>query len=259
MAFLDELLSALPGDRPVKEVHIGIHWTTVGLGGGPLGEAARTGLAKTMLPQEGPGHHHEHNHGSVAEAGHLHEQSAHALARLARSTSGPERGIGWAAINALLPPDERLCVELNARDYLTEYGAGKRVAVVGHFPFVEAVRETAKQLWVLELNPGPGDLPASAAPDVLSEADIIAVTSLTLINDTFEELAALWRREATVMMLGPSTPFSPLLFERGVSILSGTVVVDPALANRCVCQGASFRQVQGVRLLTMKRDGWAGD
>lgn len=253
MAVLDDLLAALPADRPAQEVHIGIHWTTVGLASGPGGQPARFGLAKTLLPQEGPGHNLEH--GSVADAGRLQEHSAHALAHLARSPSGPERAVGWAAINALVVPDPARCVELNARDYLVEHGAGKRVVVVGHFPFVEQVRRAARQLWVLELNPAPGDTPASAAPEVLPQADIVAVTSLTLLNDTFEQLTSLWRRDATVMLLGPSTPFSPLLFDHGIGILSGTEIVDPALANRCICQGASFQQVRGVRLLTMTRAG----
>jgi hypothetical protein len=58
------------------------------------------------------------------------------------------------------------------------------------------------------------------------------------------------RPEATVMLLGPSTPLSPLLYDYGVDILSGTLVVDEAAVLRTVGQGASFRQVEGTKLLT---------
>jgi uncharacterized protein (DUF4213/DUF364 family) len=58
------------------------------------------------------------------------------------------------------------------------------------------------------------------------------------------------------MMLGPSTPLSPVLFNHGVSILSGSKVMDEAAVLRTVGQGATFQQVEGVRLLTFRRDAW---
>lgn len=251
MPLPDDLLASLPVDRGVVGVHIGIHWTTVGLAEGPNGEPARWGMAKTLLPEERPGHRHEHASGSVAKAGTLQTCTAHELAALALSHSGPEQSVGWAAINALNAPDESRCVELNAGDFLLERGQGKRVVVVGHFPFVRQLRPVVGELWVLELNPAPGDTPAGAAPEVVPQADVVAVTSLTLLNGTFGGLAGLWRADATVILLGPSTPFSPLLFDYGIDYLSGTDIVDPERANRTICQGASFKQVQGVRLLTM--------
>jgi uncharacterized protein (DUF4213/DUF364 family) len=56
------------------------------------------------------------------------------------------------------------------------------------------------------------------------------------------------------MLLGPSTPLSPILFDHGVNILSGTRVVDEAAVLRTVSQGASFPQVEGVQLLTFVRE-----
>jgi hypothetical protein len=46
---------------------------------------------------------------------------------------------------------------------------------------------------------------------------------------------------------------SSFLFDYGVDVISGTRVVDPELALRCVSEGATFRQIGGVRLLTMER------
>jgi uncharacterized protein (DUF4213/DUF364 family) len=62
--------------------------------------------------------------------------------------------------------------------------------------------------------------------------------------------------EALVMMLGPSTPLSPVFYNYGVSILSGTRVINEATVLRTVSQGATFQQVEGVRLLTFRRDAW---
>lgn len=45
------------------------------------------------------------------------------------------------------------------------------------------------------------------------------------------------------MLLGPSTPLSALLFNYGISILSGARVVDEDATLRTIAQGGSFRQV----------------
>jgi uncharacterized protein (DUF4213/DUF364 family) len=98
------------------------------------------------------------------------------------------------------------------------------------------------------------EYPAEAAADLLPQADVVAITGTTLINHTLDGLLALCPTAATVMVLGPSTPLSPILFDYGVDIISGAFVVDETAVLRTTGQGASFRQVQGVRLLTFFRD-----
>jgi hypothetical protein len=183
------------------------------------------------------------------------ERSALELASLIHSDSLLEASIGMATINSLLKVDEAACVELNAEKVIRERGAGKGVAIVGHFPFIQRVRADVGQLWVLEMRPGPGDLPAEAASEVIPQADVVAITSTTLINRTFEGLLALCRPDAYVLLLGPTTPLSPLLFEQGLDMLSGSLVDDVDGVLRLVGQGATFRQIhrQGVRLVTMAR------
>jgi uncharacterized protein (DUF4213/DUF364 family) len=61
------------------------------------------------------------------------------------------------------------------------------------------------------------------------------------------------RPDAFVLLLGPSTPLSPVLFDAGLSGLSGTVVDDLGQVLLSVGQGATFRQIKrrgGLRLLT---------
>jgi len=190
----------------------------------------------------------------VRDAGFLLERRGLELAMLARSTSPMEAAVGIAAINALLPAPEGRWADLNAEEVLAELGAGKRVALVGHFPFVPRLRERSGTLWVLEQHPRGEDLPVEAAADVIPHADVLAISGTTLINHTFEGLMALRRPEAVVLVLGPSTPLSPILFDHGVHILSGTVVEDVEAVLRAVSQGANFLQIrrQGVRLVTMR-------
>jgi uncharacterized protein (DUF4213/DUF364 family) len=56
------------------------------------------------------------------------------------------------------------------------------------------------------------------------------------------------------MVLGATTPLSPVLFDHGVTLISGSRVVDEKAVHRTVGQGANFRQVEGVRLMTLARD-----
>lgn len=249
MSILDALLDSLPEDRPVREVRVCVHWTAV-MVDGPPGEPPLCGLAASLRGDEGP-----HGHRQVRGAGRLHQLSARELAEYLRSDYLPEASIGMAAVNALIVPDLSRCVELNAGDFLVEKGRDRHVALVGHFPFIPALRRAARRLSVLEQDPGPDEFPAEAAPQVLPQADVVAITGSTLINHTFDELVELCRPDALVMVLGPSTPLSPVLFDHGVVVLSGVQVIDAEAVLRTISQGATFRQVEGVRLLTcVKRE-----
>ncbi len=241
MKILDDLIGSLAVDAPASEVRIGRFWTAVW--------SRECGLASTT----GPG---EHAHGSrfVQEAGSMAGRSALELARLAHSESSLEAGVGLAAINSLLEVDESRCVELNAGDLLIERGRDREVALVGHFPFVPALREAAANLSVLELRPQSGDAAAEEAANIVPRADVVAITGSAFINHSLEGLLRLCRADAFVVILGPTTPLSPVLFDHGADVISGTRVVDPELALRFVGEGATFRQIQGIRLLSMARE-----
>jgi uncharacterized protein (DUF4213/DUF364 family) len=189
----------------------------------------------------------------VREPGRLDGRSGRELANLLCSERILEASIGMAALNALLEVDEGAMTEVNAEQIILEWGADRRVAIVGHFPFIERVRQVAADCWVLERDPAPGDLPAGQAGEVLPRADVVALTGTSLLNHTFDDLIALCRPEAFVLLLGPSTPLSPVLFDAGVDALSGTRVQEPERVLRSLSQGATFRQIKrggGLRLLT---------
>lgn len=239
MKLLNDLLSNLDADAPVRSILIGAHWTVVC--------TRHCGMAATLMS--------EHLHGDlhVSEAGHLLQKSARELAELALSDERLEASIGLATINSLLDVDESLAVEVNASEVLASRGRGKNVALIGHFHFIPKLRESAGQLWVIEKNPTGDEYPAEAAADLLPRADVIAITGSAILNHTMDDLLAVCPPHAMVMVLGPSTPLSPILYKHGVTILSGTRVVDEAAVHRTVGQGASFRQVEGVRLLTFQK------
>lgn len=179
------------------------------------------------------------------------EKNAEELVSLVHSQSLLEAAIGMATINSLLPVDESVMLERNAGDILLEKGTGKNVAVIGHFPFLPKVRQQAANLWVLENNPLEGDFGPEQAEEFLPQADVVAITGTSITNHTFDGLIRLCRPDAFVLMLGDSVPFTPLLFDHRVDALCGTVVSEPDKVLRCVSQGGNYRQIQGVKRLTV--------
>ncbi len=149
--------------------------------------------------------------------------------------------------------DTHSCTELNATEVILRKGEGKRVAIVGHFPFIPRVRERVKELWVIEKNPGEDDFEEEEADRLIPRADVVAITGTSLTNHTLGHLLGLCDPGAYVVMLGDTVPLSPVLFDHGVHALSGTRVVDADLALHCVSQGANFRQIRGTERLTMTK------
>jgi hypothetical protein len=234
-------------DARVTDVRAGLHWTAVVLER-PDGRLS-AGLAATLTPEGW-----EHGRPFVREAGRLIGRPALDVAALIRSDSPTERSIGLAALNAQIGAERALAAsEGNAEDLLFQLGAGKRVAVVGHFPFVDRLRLIADQCWVLELQPGPTDEPAERAPELIPQADVVVITAMTLLNGTFGALVRLSHPGAFVMLLGPSAPLSPTFFDYGIDAISGAVVYDIPAVLAAVSQGANFRQMPGRRLLTLVR------
>ena len=77
--------------------------------------------------------------------------SGKTLARLIADDSPLHASLGLAALNSLLPelPRQHLTT-LNAADLILDLGTGERVAVIGHFPFVEKMQGKFKELMVFE-------------------------------------------------------------------------------------------------------------
>ena len=158
-----------------------------------------------------------------------------------------------ATINSLLEIDEGRCDSLNAGDLIAEKGKDKRVAIVGHFPFIPKLREIPKELWVIEKNPREGDLTEAETENYIPQADVVGITGTSLTNHTMEQLLKLCKPSAYIIVLGDTAPLSPVLFDYGVDAISGTKVIDSELALRCVSQGATYRQIKGIQKLTMIR------
>ena len=245
MALLDDIITQMQ-DGTIESVTIGTHWT--GVVARVEGEL-RCGLSSTVSEE-----HHVHGVADVPEAGRLHNLAPRELAAYSTSGNPTMSSVGVAAINALLPRNPESWVDRNAEEVILEHGRGKKVALIGHFPFVPRCREEIADFNVIEREPREGDLPAEAAERVLPESDVVAITGMTLVNHTLENLLKLCRPETLVLVLGPSTPLSPVMYDYGVNMLSGSIVTDLDAVLNTLSQGGNFMQVHraGVRLVTIE-------
>jgi uncharacterized protein (DUF4213/DUF364 family) len=243
---IEELLLGEINRGQILDVCIGIRWTAVV---SLVGGARKCGLATSLQYQN------KHSaKATVEKAGYLAELNSDELARYILSSNTLERSIGVAAINSLLPDSPQNTVEINAEHEIARLGREKKVVLVGHFPFVHRLGEEVGELFVLEREPRKGDYPEKDAPQIIPQADVVAITSLTIINGSYSGILELCSPSAHVMLLGPSTPLSPALFDHGITTLSGAKVFDIESVIKGIKQGANFKQLHrlGVNLVTMR-------
>jgi hypothetical protein len=173
------------------------------------------------------------------------------LASLVASWDELDSCLGVAALNSVINTRAHLdglrgeceveASEMSSFSFLRERVAGKKVAVVGHFPGLESLADEC-ELSILERTPSAGDYPDPACEYILPEQDFVFITGTTLINKTLPRLLEL-SRGAFVALVGPSVPLSPVLFSYGVDLLGGTVVVDEERLRRVIEEAAGAGEI----------------
>ena len=243
MQILRDILGSLSVDGPIREVRRGVHSTAV--------VSRFCGLSSTMMRDVC----HEREWTEPEKP--LTEMTARELAQSALSKDVSRASLGLAAINSLIEVKTEQCADIDGLKLVREIGEKKNISVIGHFPFLEALKEVARNLWVIEKHPLPGDLPEETSREYLPQSDIIVISATTLINHTLSGLLALCREGSFKMLLGPTTPMSEVLFDHGIDVLSGSVVIDKDTVLKAVSEGASFMRLKktgGVRFVTMRKE-----
>jgi hypothetical protein len=176
-----------------------------------------------------------------------HHYSGKTLARMIQDDHPLKASLGMAALNSLLPEiPPQYVTTLNAGDLIIQLGKHKRVAIIGHFPFIKKMQGKFKELMVFEKSPKSGDLEENLIPCKLHAADIVAVTATTIANKTLENILSNCREGAVKMIIGPSTPLCNITFELGFDYVAGTLVEDAVLLKEGIVNGYTFKQVRGV-------------
>jgi uncharacterized protein (DUF4213/DUF364 family) len=166
------------------------------------------------------------------------------LATAVRSWNFADAALGMAAINAFYNSPERPWIsEALARggvpgafEVWRRRTAGKKAAVIGHFNHLERTLGDVCELSILEKQPRPGDYPDSACEFLLPQQDFVFATGVTFINKTFPRLLELSKR-CGLVLVGPSVPMAPLLFDEGVLDLQGFVATDLGLCRTVISTG----------------------
>lgn len=245
----DDLIERIPYDILADQITIGLHWTTVSAGN-------FYGAAMTVSTQSYPGSCLDSRRG----------QPLRYLASLAKSWNFVEASVGVAAINAYynneLTWKQHGKVDLpwrmlggeNAFDGYAQEVRGKRVAVIGHFRQLENYLTEAEEVSVLERQPTGADLPDSACEYILPEQDYVFITGSTLVNKTLPRLLQL-SEKAKVILVGPSTPMTSILFNYGVDEMGGFLVRERSCMEDAAAMGEHrgfFSSGERVRMVRRK-------
>jgi uncharacterized protein (DUF4213/DUF364 family) len=249
------LLARLPEAESVRRIIQGASWVLAVVRGTCGREAA--GMAGIPRGLRGqccvPGH-------AAPEAGQPLEitfdaaEPATRWARLLLSTDNGEAALGLAVINALLALEPETAAPIDGVDWLLARAAGRNVAVIGGFPFVDReLRRIARDVWVFEREPGARELHEARAPELLPNAEIVVITGSALANHTLDAMLSVTAPHAVRMLLGPSTPLTSALFPFGFDALSGVRVADAEAVAHAVSAGTGFRRMTGLQRVTLLR------
>jgi uncharacterized protein len=235
MKLVDALLESIPDqETTIANLLIGLHWIAL--------DSATTGVAHVFRGNQGF---------ELSAAGNIIGKNAREITRLLHSWEPLEASLGLAAFNSLMQPRGE---QVNVHEYIMSKAPGKTVTCVGRFPFYPELARTAARSYLLEMAPGEGELPPFAAEEVVPESNLVIITGTTLITKTMQRLLELTQRKSLVIILGPSTPLSEVLFDYGATVVAGIRVVDRELLYRSLAQGVKFyRNFAGIEPVTLFR------
>ncbi len=245
----DSLIEGIPSGLVIEECLIGLHWTYV-----RAGEYA--GIAMTVQGSSLSG----------LANGPFTGKSLRDTAAGLKSWDMLQASVGMAACNAWYnAPDKMAALGIEQEEGGGSAGAGKsifneplesligkKVAVIGHFPYIEKQLGGKCELSVLEREPEGTDYLDSACEYLLPEQDFVFITGMTLTNKTLPRLLTLTRNAKTVLV-GPSSPITPLLFRFGVDSIAGFYVTDPEGTKALAAQAAHTEIFRGGRRITFSR------
>ena len=233
----DQLLSALTDNLSgtAEKVLVGLNWTVVV---GPFG----VGLSHS--PKRGT-----NGCSALPAPGNYAGQELTQLARLAVSDNVFEQAIGHAAINAHHNRYDLSGEDINGLDLVED--RGEKTVVVGQFP---GLAKRVPSAAVIEREARPGCYPESAAATLLPAAEQVLITASAMSNGSLANLLRL-ARDAYVVLVGPSAPMSPILFDFGVNAISGLIVRNTEALLQAAAEGGAVAALRPhSRFMTLRAE-----
>jgi len=239
MTIYDKLLKDIPS-LDVDEIIVGVFSVLVKTG-------KNIGIASTIK--------YGNVHDRIDEVKVLERKNLRELAELVCSDNMLAASLGMAAINCYWAGRDSDYVTVNAKDIVLDKGRGKTVGVIGHFPFLTENREQYKELMIFEKFPREGDWRERDISEQLPRAEVVALTATTLTNHTFHEVIRHMSPESYKIILGPTTPLSPVLFDYGFHAVCGTLIRDYDLVKKQVLMATPTRYLEGVEYVGILNAG----
>jgi uncharacterized protein (DUF4213/DUF364 family) len=225
---LYDLFAAKANEEKIDILSLGLGYTAVALSGGGIG------LSYT---------HFESKKSCMVLNKHIDYESRPAIQLLEKikSENTIERSMALALVNALnynnalaLPED------VDNKIMYEKFGIRKntRTAMVGYFgPLVRTFDKMEVSLEILDASRGLGQ--KEEFYDKLKNwAQVLLLTSTSILNNTAEEILANAGEELKTVMLGPSTPMVADAFKHlPVHMLAGTVPLDKEKILKAIRHG----------------------
>ncbi|HIH98091.1 MAG TPA: DUF364 domain-containing protein [Thermoplasmata archaeon] len=220
MKLVDEIIASVEPE-PATDIRVGLKYTAVEV-------KEKIGLAYNFSDSIMP---------PLKNAGSLIGKD---LIKLSKSWNFIEASIGCAAINALLKP--KVFKKMNIFDHILEISKDyKRVGIVGRFPFIGKIR--GREVFVFEKKPMEGALPDTAEEELLPKCDLVVISGSTFVNKSLQRLLEL--SNGHTLVIGPTTPLTPILFDHGADLIAGVVAKDKK-ALEIVSQGGGTQEFSRV-------------
>ena len=253
MRIFDALCGYVPEDAIIQDVSVGIFWTFVQTQYG----SALSASAHRWCPDP-PG-------AIIPYAGSLIGMPVHSIAELYLSESLTARALANAAVSASFPACQMTGTVFpgKAQTLLESLCAEKtrHIALIGHFHFADELRALGHHLDIYELDGRceDGDIPSSLIPQYLPNADIVVMTSSTMLTHATEQILDACSPDAFKMIVGPTIPLHPLLWDYGFDAVCGSIITDNAQVSATARQGGNHKQLTGSEKLNFIRPGTMGD
>ena len=165
------------------------------------------------------------------------------------------RTLGIAALNALSTlvwdktehPEYELLLGADAFDEIDVKKYQKSVVVGALVPIIRKLMQENADFHILEKDSRtlkeremPYYLSPERAGECVPEADLLVITGVTILNDTLPGLLAMAKKDAEILVVGPTASMLPdCLFSKGVTMLGGIQVTKADELLDIISEGGS--------------------
>jgi len=246
LKLLDRIIKEIPEEyleQKIRNISVGIYMTVV--------KTRETGCAFTWSG----GEEIPHLNSEITIMDDLRSLRAKDLIPYIHSKIPLERTIAMATINSLFVQLKKdVLISGNILPYLKENFKNRNISMIGYFKFHKEVSSWSENFNIIENKAVPGTTDFNQSKSILESSDLIFVTGVSILTNTLEEIIRLGKN-STIVLFGPTAPFSNSLLDSGVDFITSIMPIESDLFFNSVTEGRivpKFRHCQ-LKTLTKKK------